>query len=172
MFVSGDLKRLLDETTVLLEEVKDAPEEEREDLQMRINSNIHALKVLGAEIPDETMRAKATDIVNSFTSSILVEEDSGTHKRKTFAGKTKEELDQDILESAKVLNTMALHFNKSVKADSEIVQEVSKKMEKNSIGNETNLREMTNLNKGIRTSTIFATVLICFIITYFVIRFI
>lgn len=173
MYSACDLKSILDETTALLEGLKEANEDEKDEIQIRIKSNIRAIQLIGSEISDEETRSRAKEIVASFAEGIKMNlERNSVRKRKNIPQSDKDAIDTEILEGAKDLRRMAEKFNKTLEMDSKIVKDVTGRMQKGSKDSKTNLKHLTETSEGIKTSTIFIISILIFIITYFFVRFV
>lgn len=169
-----DFKQILDSTAQLTESIKTCPREDIEEVQMRIDSNVHALQIMISKIEDPEMKAQFKNIMESLTKNVHFVESSTTNFRKRQQGDPEDTslIDEELLKNAVQLKTVAKRFGDSLSTDRKILQKVGDKMLKNSEESRNSLRVLETVSSTIKPATIFLTALLLFFMMYFVIRFI
>ena len=173
MFNSSDFKRVIDETAALLDQIKTAPEDDAEDMQLRIDSNIQALRIIGGEIEDPALRRQAQEIIQSFSKNTSFE-DSGRIEARLREHPSKGRssiIDDELLKNTLELKRMAAKFGESLKTDESVLSSVSVKMGKNSAQTSLNIKSLEENSFGLQTSTYLLWAFILFVVMFFVIRF-
>lgn len=171
MFEYNQFKKILDETTELMEKIKISEKDEIEELQMKIESNIQALKIIANKIEDPESRGQFLKSIKSLCTNIVIEEKENIRKRKEKAENNNEVIDEELMKNATKLKDMVTNFSNSLKEDKKVVEKLSHKMNKNSEENVRNMKTLEKQGSSISAVYVMGIVLIIFIVTYFIIRF-
>src|SRR5947208_1640639 len=128
-----DFKQILDNTAQLTESIKTCPKDDIEEVQMRIDSNVHALQIMASKIEDPDSKAQFKSIIESLSKNTCFSEAEITYQRKTHqrGSKGSELIDEELLKSAMQLKDMARKFGNSLSMDKNVLQKVGDKMLKN-----------------------------------------
>ncbi|KAI4290989.1 hypothetical protein PAPHI01_0263 [Pancytospora philotis] len=173
MFNANDFQRVVNNVADLTEQLKGADSDGAEEIQLRIDSNIHALQVMGGSIADPELRLRAETLIKSLNSSINFAEleKETTHIRQHGAQARPGLIDDALYKNATQLKDMAVEFKKSLQTDKKILSSVTAGMTKNAAENERNLKAVTENSTGISTSTYLLSGFLMFIVMYFIIKF-
>lgn len=173
MFNANDFKQIVNNTTDLLEQVKKASEDDAEELNLRIDSNIHALRIVWAEISDPEIKQEVLRIIQSFDARLDFQnaEQSVTQMRSHTPRERSELIEREMYMNAAKLKQMARNFSDSLNADSKIVGSLGKNMAKNSVETTQNLHSLNENSGGFSAGTYLFVGFIIFIIMYFIIKF-
>lgn len=169
-----DFKQILDNTAQLTESVKTCPKDDVEEVQMRIDSNVHALQIMASKIEDPETKAQFKSIIESLSKSACFSETETTRTRRCNQRDTKgsELIDEELLRNSMQLRSMAKRFDDSLGTDRKVLRNVGDKMLKNSEESRNSLRVLEATSNSIRSTTILLAVLFLFFIMYFIIRFV
>jgi hypothetical protein len=176
MFDAEYFKNLLNETTALMSSKTEAscPDEE---LELRIESNISALRYLAKEIDDEELQRKTVERIGLLCLT-PDEFELGTTKNRTKAvGVRKsdehaERIERDILRYSRDLAKRSRRLLEGLKLDEKILEEVTGKISSNVAGTAQNLKSLTENVVEISVMRLFVLVIIVFLVMYFIIRFV
>lgn len=173
MFNSDDFKQIINNTTDLLDQIKTAPEDDVEEIQLRIDSNVHALQIVGAKITDPELRLQAEKIIKSLHTNIVFDggEKTITRIRQRAGGERSDLVAKELYKSTLELKRMARGFGESLKSDKQILCNVTDKMSKNSVESTHNMKFLEENVRGIGTSTYLFLALIMFVVMYLIIKF-
>lgn len=169
-----DFKQILDNTAQLTESIKTCSKDDIEEVQMRIDSNVHALQIMASKIEDPETKAQFKSIIESLSKSACFSETETTRLRKRHQKDVKgsELIDEELLRNSMQLRSMAKKFSDSLSTDRKVLQKVGDKMLKNSEESRNSLRVLEAPSSSIKPTTILLTVLFLFLIMYFIIRFV
>ncbi len=173
MFNSEDFKKIINETSQLLDKIAHVDEGDIEEIQMRIDSNIQALRIMGNQIEDLELKERAQDIIKSISTKLPIGNvDNIVIKLRNRNSKEDRSdlIDTELYKSAKELKEMAVNFNKILDSDKNILNRVVDKMSKNTHGGKSNMNKLISKNPTISSSTFFLIAIIMFIIMYFFIK--
>lgn len=173
MFDAEDFRKIIDETAAVIEQLKTAPEADIDELQLRRDSNIQALEIIGGSIQDPGLRKRAQDIIASMSRTVRFDTGEETVRRRVQDHQHQEQpdyIDRELLRNAQELKQMAVKFGETLRMDQTVVGAVSERMSKNKSEGEKNLK-MLSTSHTINTSTYFFLSVILFVLTYFVIKF-
>lgn len=173
MPISGDFQKILQSTTLLMNKAKDCPEEDQEELQMRIDSNIHALKILASKIDDPDTRNAFLKSIHSLRNDVVLIEESAMKKRDGNRPEMNSTgaIDEEILKNSRRLQEMANEFHDSLKTDQKILSNLSHKLTSN---DQCTGKALNVLSKGrppIKSSTFIFVAAMIFVVMYFITRF-
>ena len=171
MFDLEKFRKITNETSELIKESKNKQRNDLEEIEMRIDSNTHALHFMANTILDPKMKELAQSMISSLNSKVEITEENIVNQRIRKETKDNELIDKEILRGSKELKNMANKFTKSLQVDKEVLSSAMNKMNKNSQESNLNLKSIESYNKGIRTSTYFYLTILLFFIVYFIIRF-
>lgn len=168
-----DFRQILDNTAQLTESIKTCPKEDIEEVQMRIDSNVHALQIMISKIEDPDMKTQFKSIMESLTKNVCFVEADAIRSRKKHQKYTEDTslIDEELLKNAMHLKTMAKRFGSSLSTDRTILQKVGDKMLRNSEESQNSLRILETVPNSVKPATVFLLALLLFFIMYFVIRF-
>ena len=173
MFNVADFQKAIDETARVIEKMKTAKPDEMEELELRRDSAIQTLEIIGGEIGDESLRARAQELIASMNKQLLFTA-SDAHNgevRNRAQRQTRAVVDEELFKNAQELKNMARTFSQSLSFDKQVLESVSKRMTQNNEGTGANLKLLMDEETGLSTSTIFLTALVIFVLVYFVIKF-
>lgn len=172
MFNSDDFRHIINQTSELLDKLATASENDTEELKMRIDSNVHALRIMGNQIEDDTLKQRAQEIIRSITATVSLNEKSVVRLRRHSTPCARSEMiDSELLRNAQELKAMASKFKKTIDSDEAILSNLASKMSNNSIASSSNLHKINKrCETGVKSSTYFFISLIIFIIMYFFIK--
>lgn len=172
MFEYKDFKRILDTTTELMEKIKNASRDEAEELQMRIDSNIQALKIIASKIEDEETKALFLKNIQSLCTTANVTENENIRQR--VKGKTQgnnEMIDEELLKNTSKLKNLVQTFSTSLKEDKKAIEKLNEKMHTNSVESTKSMKTLEKQGSSVSAVQIMGVVFLIFILTYLVIRF-
>lgn len=175
MFDAEYFKELLNETTALI-----ANKSERNDTdseaEVRIESNIAALKYLSRAITDEELRRKTLERIDllclepeDFEMSTLQSRDRIVEIKRSDEHSGR--IERDILRYSKDLHVKAKRLLDSLELDDKVLGDVTDRMSKNLIGTSSTLKSLKRNGYQIPLFRTLVTALIVFVAMYFVIRF-
>lgn len=172
MFDATDFKQIINNTTALVDQLRGADEDEAEELQMRIDSNIQSLRIVGAQITDPVLREQAQDLVKSLNASM----DFGTEEivarlRKSDAKDHSDLIETELYKNTQQLKSMAQTFGESLRADKRILGKLTHKMTRSSAETGRNLSILESAGHGMAGGTYLFIAFVMFIVMYFVIKF-
>lgn len=173
MFIYKDFKKILDTTTELIKQIKTSKEDDAEEIQMRIDSNVHALKIMATKMEDQETRNTFLKSIQSLTTSNILPEE-GTYRRQRHTNQPVENnelIDEELLKNARRLKEMASQFKNSLDEDKKIVAKLVGKMGRGSEESGRSLKLLTQSGPTIRSSTFLTVTLIIFVVMYFLTRF-
>lgn len=159
----SEFKKILDLNSSLSEDLKTCPEEEREEIQMKIDSNLYALKIMADRIEDSETKEAFLNGIQSMTNTTKIEEKIEENRNIL--------IDEELLKNSKILRRMAEDFKMSLKEDDKIVERVGNKMTKNSVENDKSLQIFEKSGGFVKSSTFLSISLIIFVFVYGLIRF-
>jgi len=173
MFDYKDFKQILDDTTKLTEEIKTCPRSDLEEVQLRIDSNVHALQIMVSKIDNLEAKEQFNRLIDSFSKNVAISEFESVKSRKMEVKQQKgsELIDEELLKNTLQLKDMANKFKNSLAVDKNIIGKASDKMSKNSEETRNNLKTLEKTSSFVNSSTILAFVLFLFFVMYFIIRF-
>lgn len=174
MFDPNDFKQIINTTTDLLDQIKTASDDDAEEIQLRIDSNIHALQIIGTEIADPELKQRALDIIGSLCATALpVRSDSNIARLRQRRGAERSELvDSEIMRNTQELKRMACKFGESLKTDKQVLQRATERMSKNSVETSRSFKEISEQSRGIGSGTYLFLAILIFVVMYFIIRFV
>lgn len=173
MFNSEDFRQIINNTTDLLDQIKTASPDDAEELQLRIDSNIHALQIVGAKITDPELRQQAERIIRTLHKNAVFEDgERAVTEIRHRAGRERSDLiANELYRGTLELKEMARGFSESLKVDGEVLRSATDKMTRNSTESHQNIRALEDSGKGVKTTTYLCLALIIFFMMYLVIRF-
>jgi len=176
MFDAEYFKELLNETTALIANKSEARKLDVDEMEIRIESNIAALKYLAKEISDEELRKKTLERIDllclepeGFEMSTLQNRGRTVDVKKT--DEHSDRIERDILKYSKNLHGKAKKLLESLEFDSKMLGNVTDKISRNLAGTSTTLKSLKESGYHISAFKIFISTLIVFVTMYFIIRF-
>ncbi|KAM0680576.1 hypothetical protein GINT2_001264 [Glugoides intestinalis] len=173
MFPYNDFKQILDSTAEMMEKVKTCPKEDKEELKIRIESNMHALRLIASRIDDPEIKRTVLKSIQGLSMDVVLEEKScSTHRKAKESGQTYTEIiDEDLLKNSLKLKKMAVDFGNCLKEDQNALEKLSGKMQKTQVENGRSLQVLEKSENRVKSSTFIFFAAIIFVIMYFIIRF-
>lgn len=173
MFDADDFRRVINNTVDHMEELKTAHADDIEEIQLRIDSNIQALQLMGSSIVDPDLRAQAESLIKSLNSGIKFTEleKETAHIRKHSSKEKSDLIENAMYQSALRLKAMAHSFSTSLRTDSKVMDNLKDKMNKNSAENTRNLKSLVDKGFHISSTTVLIWGFVLFIVMYFIIKF-
>lgn len=169
MFDGEYFKTLVNETTDLISTKEDVPEEDREELEARIDSNKMALKLLAEDIEDNDLRNNVLERIDNMYKTF--DDIEIKINRRIVSEKDHSRVEEDILKSSYVLKQKALRLFEGLEFDKKVLGDVADKMSKNLAGTTQNIKKIGEASTSYSSFTLFILSLIIFLIVYFIIRF-
>lgn len=173
MFPHNDFKQILDSTAEMMDKVKSCPTEDKEELKIRIESNVHALKLIASKIEDPEIKETVLQSIQGLSKDVVLEERSSSKNRKVKeSGETHTEIiDEDLLKNSLTLKKMAVEFGNSLKTDHSVLEKLGGNMQKTQVENKKSLQVLEKTGNRVKSSTFIFFTTIIFVIMYFIIRF-
>ncbi|KAI5150561.1 hypothetical protein ENBRE01_1571 [Enteropsectra breve] len=178
MFKLNDFKRILDETTVMLEKKNTVDEDDREEMEMAIESNIHALRIICRGMENKEMQAQAEKILRTLAGGSagnekieLFDEPKPRGTKNAHTDSRNESINNELYKNSVRLRQMAERFGESLKEDKKVVQRVANKMEHSSVGSKINMKKLDEGVRKVSSSTFLMIAVLLFVVMYFIIRF-
>lgn len=169
MFDAEYFKTLVNETTDMISNKDDIPEEDREEYEARIDSNKMALRLLAEDIEDKDTRTKVLDRINNMYQT-FEDLEIKIHSRNVPNSKHAR-VEEDILRSSQALKEKAVRLLDGLEFDKKILSEVSERMSKNLSGTTENIKRINENLVSFSSFRLFVLAVIIFLSMYIVIRF-
>lgn len=173
MFAMEKFQEILDSTTDLMEKAKHCQKEEKEELEMRIKSNLQAVKFLSSQIEDPEAKETFLKTFQSLCSSNGLYEKESIRQRKPEKRKDEkysDVIDDEILKNSRKLKDMAANFNKSLKTDQKLLEKLGEKMHRTTNESGKTVKSLEKSLEKIKSSTFIFLAVMIFMVMYFVIR--
>lgn len=178
----SEFKRILDLNSSLTEQLKTCPEEEREEIQMKLDSNVHALNIMADKIEDPEIRESFLNGIDTLTKYVNNSKDNNSNSSSNnskdnnssfnnSSSNNRSLINDELLKNSTRLRKMAEDFKMSLKNDDKILDRIGNKMTKNSVENSKSLQIFDKNGGFIKSSTFLSISLLIFVFTYFFIRF-
>ncbi|ELA41799.1 uncharacterized protein VICG_01151 [Vittaforma corneae ATCC 50505] len=173
MYIYEDFKRILDTTTNLMNKIKTCSKDEIEEIQMRIDSNIHALRLMASRIEDSETRATFLKTIQSLSTNVVFVESEGPQRRRKQRENAggDELVGDELLKNSRKLKEMADEFKNSLQADRKIIEKLGGKMNASSQESTKSLQALDKTGRKIKSSTFMSFAFMIFVVVYFIIRF-
>lgn len=176
MFDAEYFKDLLNETTALMANKAECSGADADEIQVRIESNVAALKYLARDIADAALQKKTLERIDllcldskDFEVSTLQSRGRALDIKKT--DEHSDRIERDILRYSKGLHGKAKRLLESLELDSNVMDETADRMSRNVLGTSTALKSLQDSSSYVSAFKMIVTTLIIFVAMYFVIRF-
>lgn len=181
--IYDDFKKLLDSTTKLINSLKECQKDEIEEIEMRIESNIHALQLIAYKIEDPETKDIFLRSIQSLRNTKKDNNDANINKNEIFNLKERIKreniknveknnlIDEELLKNSTKLKDKANEFKASLQADKKIIEKLGGKMNKNSQESAKSLKILETTDSKIKSSTFISISFLIFIFMYFLIRY-
>lgn len=176
MFDAEYFKELLNETTNLLASKPETNKSHADEMEMKIESNVAALKHLARKITDEDLKKNTLRRIDllclepeEFEMNVFQKRGETVDVKKN--DDNSDRIEREILKYSKNLHNKARKLLENLELDSKILGEVSDKMSRNLAGTSATLKALKESGHHISAFKILVMSLIIFIAMYFVIRF-
>jgi len=173
MFAYDDFRKILVNTIELTKRIKTCAPEDTEELKMRIDSGIHAMKRIVSKIEDPDTVAAFNKSIESLSTSVMDAELPKSSKKVEKVEKVGESdlVEEELLRSSTRLKEMAGEFKKSLQGDKRILSRVAGKMAAGSQESSRSLKVLDRGEGGVKSSTFLSFTFMIFIFVYFLVRF-
>ena len=179
MFELQNFKNILEETSNLLKTIKEFSKDDLEEIQLKIDSNIYALKRIASRIDDlETKELFLKSIENLFKSNNVENLTNfnlkNNSKKGNFESKGVESSDlieNELLKNTFKLKKMAGDFSESLKEDKKAIDKLTNRININEIESKNSLKILEKATSSLSTGSIMSFSFLIFIILYLFIRF-
>lgn len=171
MFIYENFKKILDNTVDLTNRIKTCPPEDTEELQMRIDSGIHAMRRMVSKIGDPDTRTAFMKSIQSLSTTVVEQEHLVAQARveKKMGGNIV--VDEELLKNSRRLKDMAGDFKRSLETDCRILDRVGKKMNSGSQETSKSLKVLERNSNWVKSSTFLSFTFMIFMVMYFIVRF-
>ena len=179
MFELENFKNILNQTSDLMNKIKECSKEDVEEIQMKINSNMYALKIISSKIDDpESKEIVLKSIENLF--GVNDKEISFNNKQNSLNTlntlntsnlKDSELIENELLKNTFKLKKMAGDFSQSLKDDKKAMDKLTNRMGANAVESKNSLKILEKSSSNLSSSSIMSMVFIIFIGMYLFIRF-
>jgi hypothetical protein len=176
MFDAEYFKDLLNETTALMSSRAEESKPD-EELNLRIESNISALKHLAKEISDEELQKKTLERIDMLCLTPDNFELATTRSRERVVDVRKSDehadrIERDILKYSRDLARRSRRLLEGLQLDEKVLEDVTGKMAFNVTSTTRNLMSLTENVLEISVVRLFVLTIVVFLAMYFIIRFV
>lgn len=162
-------QKIYNNTVSLIENLDNAEEEDKEELQIRIDSNIQALNIYKNNIKDENDMETLQNLLDSMKKTEFFKIERKDYSKTKKRGDDSH-IDDELLKGTLALKNKAERFQNALKVDDIALKKAVSGFSKNSVENQRNLQTISKNSNYLKTSTIFFIIVFIFFAMYFIIR--